>query len=194
MRASSGFCSGSFVKRACGRRPGKGCSVLPKQVAVQGGYVYQVTSDLKLREGEGRRWCTGRLGSTARHTRRRPGVYRSYERTGKQYLLDAALSAARCLLRGQLHSGGWQNHIDFDPELRTKLAYRVDGKPARKLATSPASMTIKRKRRALLDEGRSSLQFKEADIHAAVQLALESILKNQFPSGAWAQASMIQRS
>lgn len=103
-----------------------------KQVAVEGGYVYQVSSDLKLREGE------GDAGSHAVWVQPpgTPAVGLAYidafERTGEPALLEAALDAAKCLLRGQLHSGGWQNHIDFDDELRSKLAYRVDGRPSKK--------------------------------------------------------------
>ena len=158
------------------------------QVAVEGGYVYQVTSDLKLREGE------GDAGSRSVWVQP-PGTpavgmayIEAYERTGQQYMLDAALDAAQCLLRGQLHSGGWQNHIDFDPELRSKLAYRVDGKPGKK-ARNISSFDDDQTQAALrfLMKVDRATGFKNKAIHEATEFALQAVLQNQAPNGAWAQ-------
>ncbi len=159
------------------------------QVAVEGGYVYQVSSDLQLREGE------GDAGSRAVWVQP-PGTpavglafIEAYERTGQKLMLEAAIAAARCLLRGQLHSGGWQNHIDFDPELRPKLAYRVDGKPGKK-ARNISSFDDDQTQAALrfLMKVDQALQFKDEPIHEAVSFGLQAVLENQFPSGGWAQA------
>ncbi len=166
----------------------KAVKFFASQVAVEGGYVYQVTSDLKLREGE------GDAGSKAVWVQP-PGtpavgqaLIEAYERTGQKYLLDAALQSARCLLQGQLHSGGWQNHIDFDTELRPKLAYRVDGKPAKK-ARNLSSFDDDQTQAALrfLMHVDRAMQFKDEPIHEAVQFGLQAVLKNQYPSGGWAQ-------
>lgn len=158
------------------------------KVAVEGGYVYQVTADLKLREGE------GDAGQSTVWTQP-PGtpavglaLVEAYERTGEPVLLAAAQDAARCLIRGQLHSGGWQNHIDFDPELRKKQAYRIDGKPSAK-ARNISSFDDDQTQcvlRFLMKLDRA-LQFKDATLHEAIEYALAAVMRNQFPNGAWSQ-------
>lgn len=166
----------------------KAVKFFASQVAVEGGYVYQVTSDLKLREGEGDAGANSVWVQPPGTPAVGLAMIEAYERTGEKHLLDAALAAARCLLRGQLHSGGWQNHIDFDPELRPKLAYRVDGKPAKK-ARNISSFDDDQTQAALrfLMHVDRALEFKDEPIHEAVQFGLEAVLKNQFPSGGWAQ-------
>ncbi len=159
-----------------------------RQVAVEGGYVYQVSGDLQFREGE------GDAGAKAVWVQP-PGTpavgmayIEAYERTGDEYLLRAAKDAALCLLRGQLHSGGWQNHIDFDPELRGKLAYRVEGerrKKARNLSSFDDDQTQSAIR--FLMKVDRVLEFKDAAIHEATEYALSSVVRNQFPNGAWSQ-------
>lgn len=166
----------------------KAVKFFQSQVAVEGGYVYQVTADLKLREGEG--------DAGARSVWVQPpgtpavgmAFIEAYERTGQPYLLEAALDAARCLLRGQLHSGGWQNHIDFDPELRRKLAYRIDGQPGKK-ARNLSSFDDDQTQAALrfLMKVDRALQFKDAAIHDATLFGLQAVVSNQFPNGGWAQ-------
>lgn len=159
-----------------------------QQVAVRGGYVYQVTSDLKLREGE------GDAGPSAVWVQP-PGTpavglafIEAFERTGDEYLLAAARDAAACLLKGQLHSGGWQNHIDFESGLREKLAYRVDG-PMRKKARNLSSFDDDQTQSALrfLIKVDRALRFEDAPIHEAAQFGLKAVVRNQFPNGAWPQ-------
>ena len=45
----------------------------------------------------------------------------AYQRTGEPAVLDAALDAGRALVRGQMHSGGWTNRIEFDPDDRKRI-------------------------------------------------------------------------
>lgn len=159
-----------------------------QQVAVEGGYVYMVSADLKFREGEGvvdakTVWVqppgTPAVGMA---------LIEAYERTGKDYLLAAAKDAGMCLVKGQLHSGGWQAQIDFGSELRPKQAYRVDGprkKKARNLSTFDDDKTQSAIRfLAKLDK---AMKFNDPVIHEANLFALESMLKNQFPNGGWGQ-------
>jgi PelA/Pel-15E family pectate lyase len=87
-----------------------------------------------------------------------------------------------------LHSGGWQNHIDFESPLREKMAYRVDG-PPRKKARNWSSFDDNQTQAALrflmtLDQ---TLKFQDKRLHEVVETALAGVLHNQFPSGAWAQ-------
>jgi hypothetical protein len=86
-----------------------------QQVSSHGGYVWQVSGDLKLRKGE---------GLTDEHTIwvQPPGTTEvglafmdAYYATGEQMFLDAAVDVAHALVQGQLVSGGWYYSISFDP-------------------------------------------------------------------------------
>lgn len=167
----------------------KAANFFHTQVAVEGGYVYRVSADLKYREGEG-------VADSQTVWVQPPGTpavglayLQAYERTGEPSLLSAARDAAHCLVRGQLHSGGWQDHIDFGEDLRRKLAYRVDGpagKKARNISTFDDDKTQSAVR--FLISYDQATKFRDAKVHEAVLFALESILKSQFPNGGFAQA------
>lgn len=166
----------------------KAVEFFTQQVAKNGGYVYQVSADLRFREGE------GDAGADAVWVQP-PGtpsvglaLVEAYQRTGDPYLLDGALAAAQCLIQGQLHSGGWQNHIDFDAALRLKSAYRVDG-PRKKKAKNWSSFDDDQTQAAIrflvtLDR---VLEFRNPEIHDCVQRALDAVVANQYPNGGWAQ-------
>jgi hypothetical protein len=158
------------------------------QVSVEGGYVYRYSADLTLREGEGKAgpktiWVqppgTPAVGAA---------MLEAYQRTGERQYLDAALDAGRALVRGQLHSGGWTNRIEFDPGTRKKFAYRADGPPAKKARnissfdddqTQSALRLLMRLVRALEEE--------DAAIHEAAIYGLDAVLRNQHRNGAWSQ-------
>ena len=177
----------SLVKEAASALS-KAATFFHEQVAVEGGYVYLVSSDLKFREGEG-------VADPMTVWVQPPGtpavgmaLLEAYQRTGDNVLLEAAKDAGDCLVRGQLHSGGWQDHIDFSPELRNKLAYRVEGerrKKARNLSTFDDDKTQSAVR--FLCQLDKTLEFRNQRIHEATPFALDSILKNQFANGGWAQ-------
>ena len=161
------------------------------KVAAHGGYLYRYSADLTQREGEG-------VASADTVWVQPPGTpavgmayLDAYDRTGEAYLLDAATDAGRCLVRGQLRSGGWTNHIDFDPALRKKIAYRIDpapkagGKQPFDVSTFDDDKTQSAVR--FLSRLDKALNFKDEPIHEAATFALNAILKAQFPNGAWAQ-------
>lgn len=171
------------LKKAVGFYHGK--------VAAHGGYLYRYSADLTKREGEGVAaadtvWVqppgTPAVGSA---------YLDAYERTGEAYLLDAARDAGRCLVRGQLRSGGWTGRIDFDPALRKKTAYRVDPapKPGGKSRFDVSTFDDDKTQSAVRFLARldKALNFKDEQVHEAATFALNSILRAQFPSGAWGQ-------
>ena len=159
-----------------------------RQVAVEGGYVYRYSADLTLREGEGKAgpktvWVqppgTPAVGAA---------MLEAYQSTGERLLLDAALDAGRSLVRGQMHSGGWTNRIEFDPIARKRLAYRIDGPPAAK-ARNISSFDDDQTQSALrllmrLDRATNE---KDAAIHEAAVYGLTAVLRNQHRNGAWSQ-------
>ncbi len=157
------------------------------QVASHGGYVYRYSADLQKREGEGK---VGRETVWVQPPGT-PAVGLAYldafERTRQPWLLDAAKAAGDCLIQGQLRSGGWQDRIEFATDARAKVAYRVD--PPRRKARNLTSFDDDKTQSALrflmrLDQ---ALDFRDAPIHEATAFALDSVLKSQFPNGAWAQ-------
>jgi PelA/Pel-15E family pectate lyase len=160
------------------------------QVAVQGGYVWAVSGDLKQREGENkvtptRVWTQPPSTSTVGQT-----LLDIYLLTGDEYYLKAARETAECLLRGQLRSGGWSEWIDFDPKIRRQFAYRVD---------SPEGNAEKLNNQTTLDDNKTqscahflmrldaATKFRDAPLHEAVRYALDKLVEAQYPNGAWPQ-------
>lgn len=161
---------------------------MSEKVADHGGYVYQVSSDLKYREGEG----IAAEGTVWVQPPGTPAVglalLAAYQRTGHERALEAARRAAHCLVNGQLHSGGWQAHIDFGQQLRGKQAYRVDG-PAKKKARNISTFDDDKTQSAVrfLASFDRATQFTDEQVHSATLFALDSILRNQFPNGGFGQ-------
>ncbi|MGC1273463.1 MAG: pectate lyase [Planctomycetaceae bacterium] len=178
-------------------------------VAKHGGYVYSYSADLTLSEGEG---TTGETMIWVQP----PGTpavgeafLDAWKATGDDAHLAAARDAGRALVLGQLQSGGWFYSIEFDPELRRKLAYRLDldGKPL------PNRVPLKDqeisggwdvwKRRPYKDNVSTfdddvtqaatrflirldqALDFKDDAVHHAALLALTALRRTQYPNGGW---------
>jgi len=158
------------------------------KVATDGGYLWRYSADLKKREGEGK-------VTTRKIWVQPPGtpavgmaMLTAWELTGETPCLNGAVEAARALVRGQLHSGGWSHSIELEPDARRRHAYRVDGTPGKKArnvstlddnSTQAATLLLVRVDRAL--------RFKDTAIHEAADIALNAILKYQFESGGWSQ-------
>ena len=153
-----------------------------------GGYVFRVSEDLALREGE------SKVGQTTAWIEppATPAVglayLQAYQMTREAFLLDAAQETARALLKGQLLSGGWTEQIEFAPADRRKYAYRVDG----------AEVAGRRNTTTFDDDKTQSairflmcldleLKQRDAALHEAVQYALAGVLAAQFSNGAWPQ-------
>ncbi len=158
------------------------------KVAIEGGYVFRYSSDLTEQEGE---VTTGKF-TVWIEPPATPAVamimLEAYQRTGDETCLAAAKQAAECLIRGQLHSGGWSNSIEFEKSERAKYAYRVDG-PLREKARNVTTLDDNKTQSAVcflmrLDQ---ELKFSEARIHEASLYALEALIKAQFPNGGWPQ-------
>lgn len=158
------------------------------KVSTEGGYLWQYSADLSLREGEGK-------ASTTTIWVQPPGtpavgmaLLDAYERTRKPYLLAAARDAGRALVRGQLHSGGWSYAIYLDAETRKKYAYRVDGQPSRKAKnisifddnTSQSALRFL----ARLDKATG---FADKPINDAALRGIDAVLGAQHANGAWSQ-------
>ena len=162
------------------------------QVATNGGYLWLYKSDFTRREGEG-------IASPTTIWVQPPGTpsvgmafLQAYDATGDTLFLNGAIEAAQALVWGQLASGGWDYRIDFDPETSKNWHYRRDVEQGDRT-------TGQRRNRTTLDDDNTQsalrllmqvdqrLDFANADVHRAVLYGLESLLKAQYPNGAWPQ-------
>jgi len=116
----------------------------------------------------------------------------AYAATGDAYYLDSARDVARALVKGQYCSGGWDYYIEFDPAKRGQFPYRADGSCAKRDATSQERPTtlddnVTQSAVRVLMRIDRELGFKDASIHEAARFALDSLVKAQYPNGAWPQ-------
>lgn len=190
------FCSTTAVaqsKRDVLQTLTKATDFFIENCSKQGGYVWRYSYDLKLSEGEGetgptRIWVqppgTPAIGDA---------LLDVYDVTKDRRYLDAAVKAAHALVRGQLQSGGWFYHIEFDPKLRREYGYRdnKEFKPSRRRKnknnittldddTTPSAIRFLARIDKMLD-------FKDAEIHDASRFALQALLDAQYPNGGWYQ-------
>jgi PelA/Pel-15E family pectate lyase len=157
------------------------------KVASHGGYLWRYSEDLAHREGEGETdadtiWVqppgTPAVGLA---------FLAAFEATSDKFYLEAAVDAANALVKGQLRSGGWTDRVYFGAEARKKVAYRVEPEGKRQFNVSTFDDDKTQSALRLLMRVDKALEFKDSKIHEAVEYALNSILKAQFPNGAWAQ-------
>lgn len=157
------------------------------QVAVNGGYVYEYSLDLKQRQGEGKAAPTEIWVQPPGTPTVGMSYVRAYEATGDPLFLDAAVDAARALMFGQMESGGWSSSIDFDPKGSHSDRYRngkgrAKGKNYSTLDDDKSQAAV-----CLLMQVDRALDFKNTEVHEAVLFALNSILSAQFPNGGFPQ-------
>ena len=157
------------------------------RVATEGGYLWRYSSDLKKREGEGK-------ASASTVWVQPPGtpaigaVYlRAYQRAEDAYYLEAAVETGLALVNGQLASGGWDYRIEFDPEKRKKYAYLSNDGVAGKRNTTTLDDNTTQSALSFLIRLDRVLQFRHQAIHNSALVGLESLLKAQYPNGAWPQ-------
>jgi PelA/Pel-15E family pectate lyase len=162
------------------------------KVATQGGYHFAYAEDLsygrsEMSEGptrvEVQRDGTPLVGMA---------YLDAYEATRDSYYLDAARDVARALVRGQYCSGGWDYFIEFDPQKRTQHPYRADGACNDGTSARPERQTtlddnITQAAIRLLMRVDRDLSFKDEPIHETALFALDSLIKAQYPNGAWPQ-------
>ncbi len=153
-----------------------------------GGYVFRISEDLSLREGE------NKVGDSTAWIEP-PGTpavglayLRAYQLTREPSLLEAARETAGALLQGQLLSGGWTEQIEFGAEDRQRYAYRVEGNrvDGRHNTTTFDDNKTQSAIRCLMRLD-SELKQSDARLHEAVAYALDHALAAQYANGAWPQ-------
>lgn len=168
----------------------KAATFFVETVSTHGAYHFYYAEDLsygRSEHGEGptqaevQREATPRVGMA---------YLEAYEATGDRFYLAAAVKAARALIQGQLCTGGWDYLIEFDPAKRKSYPYRTDqdcrsavpAKPPTNLDDNVTQACVR-----LLMRVDRALDFKDRPIHDAARFALDSLLKAQYPNGAWPQ-------
>ena len=174
------------------RRCAKQSSSTERKSPLKGGYHFAYAQDLSYGRSEMSE------GPTRVEVQREgtPGVgmayLDAYEATQDTYYLEAATDVARALVRGQYCSGGWDYFIEFDPQKRSQFPYRADGSCKGGTQTRPERQTtlddnITQAAMRLLMRVDRALSFKDAAIHEAALFSLDSLIKTQYPNGAWPQ-------
>ena len=162
------------------------------KVAAHGGYHFRYTADLSY--GRSEHTETPHRVEVQREGTPIVGMayLDAYEATGDRYYLEAAQDVANLLVRGQLCSGGWDYFIEFDPGKRGQFGYRADRECDGPLAAEAKGVTnlddnVTQACLRLLMRADRDLEFKDAKIHEAARFALDSLIKAQYPNGAWPQ-------
>ena len=115
-----------------------------------------------------------------------------WEATGDRYYLEAARAAAGAMVKGQMCTGGWDYTIELDPAKRKNYRYRADvdcrnqASDTRRNMTNLDNNTTQSGLRMMMRIDRA-LNFQDKDIHEATLYALDSLLRAQYPNGAWPQ-------
>jgi PelA/Pel-15E family pectate lyase len=162
------------------------------KVSTQGGYHFQYAEDLsygrsEMSEGptrvEVQRDGTPLVGMA---------YLEAYEATRDAYYLEAAREVAHALVKGQYCSGGWDYYIEFDPQKRAQFPYRADrtcggSTPPRSERPTTLDDNITQAAVRLLMRVDRDLGFNDAQVHEAALYALDSLIKAQYPNGAWPQ-------
>ena len=161
------------------------------KVSTHGGYHFRYTADLSY--GRSEHTETPHRVEVQREGTPIVGMayLDAFEATGDRFYLEAARRVADLLVRGQLCSGGWDYFIEFDPARRPQYGYRAD-RPCSTPAADTKGVTnlddnVTQACLRLLMRVDRDLEFKDAKIHEAALYALDSLIKAQFPNGAWPQ-------
>jgi PelA/Pel-15E family pectate lyase len=167
----------------------KACDFFQNEVSCEGGYLWRYSEDLQRREGEARAAASVVWVQPPGTPSVGMAFLKAYEATGDRYYLDAARRTGECLIRGQLRSGGWDYHIDFDPNQRARSAYRVEplqeGKSPRNVSTLDDNNTQMALRFLMrLDQ---ALELNDEKVHGATLYGLDHLVQVQYPNGAWPQ-------
>lgn len=153
--------------------------------ARHGGYVYYYSPDLSRRLGEG-------VASPDQIWVQPPGTptvgqayLAAYDATNDPFYLEAATAAAEALIYGQLKSGGWTNCIDFNPRGKRVAQYRNGNGGGKNYSSLDDDQTQSAIR--FLIHADEAHNFEHKKIHKAARIALDALLKAQFPNGAFPQ-------
>ncbi|MBO9545917.1 pectate lyase [Caulobacter sp.] len=162
------------------------------KVAVHGGYVWSYLPDLSRRWGEMEAYPS-MIWTQAPGTPEMGQIFLdAYHAAGDEAYYKAAQQSADALIAGQHPSGGWNYIIDFAGEASLKRWYETIGTNGWRLeefqhyygnATFDDHVTVECGRFLL----RLHLEKGDPKYRAAVDKAVDFVLKSQYPNGGWPQ-------
>jgi len=170
----------------------KAAAFMTDEVAVGGGYVWNVLPDFSRRWGELEAsptiiWVQPPGTATVGHA-----FLDAYHATGDEQFYEAAKSAADALVRGQHPRGGWNYVIDTAGEDSLRRWYETYGHNAWRMeeyhrfygnATFDDAGTAEASQLLL----RVYLEKRERKYRAPLVKAIQFVLDAQYPNGGWPQ-------
>jgi len=170
----------------------KAAAFMTDEVAVGGGYVWNVLPDFSRRWGELEAsptiiWIQPPGTATVGHA-----FLDAYHATGDEQFYDAAKSAADALIRGQHPRGGWNYVVDTAGEESLKRWYETYGHNAWRMeeyhrfygnATFDDAGTAEASQLLL----RVYLEKRERKYRGPLDKAIQFVLDAQYPNGGWPQ-------
>jgi PelA/Pel-15E family pectate lyase len=157
------------------------------EVGYQGAYLWRYSADLTQREGEGTATRTSGWTQPPGSPSVGEAYLKAWRLSGEKVCLDSAVEVANALVKSQLVSGGWSYHFDLGPEGATRYAYRIQGETEKRRNHTTFDDNKSQSALTLLMHVDEALEFRDAEIHEAVEYALKNMLAAQYPNGAWPQ-------
>ena len=167
-----------------------------ESISTRGGYLWWYSEDLRQRAGENKATDTQIWVQPPGTPSVGMAFLRAYEATKNKRCLAAARNAADALAWGQLASGGWTYSIDFDPA-NERTFRRADQdrlsneeiSKRRNVTTFDDDTTQSALRflMAVADPSAARNDAQEKRIQSALEYGLQSMLRAQYPNGAWPQ-------
>lgn len=179
---------------ALAQQPVEACGAILKaakffheQVGHQGGYQWFYSGDLKLCEAEGTLPRTTASVQPPGTPAIGEAFLDAWLAVREPALLGYAKTCAATLLKGQLHSGGWDHNIEMDDSKRQPHGYRDLPLPKKPASVTSLDDDISISALRFLMRLDAATEFKDAAIGEAVRHGLKSIIAAQYPNGAWYQ-------
>ena len=118
-------------------------SFFRNNASAHGGYVFQISSDLSKREGEGKVTATTAWIEPPGTPAVGLAFLQAYRLCKDPILLEAAKETAEALRHGQLESGGWDtaSNLAAKKEPNTRIAPKPEKNTKANYATQPPLMT-----------------------------------------------------
>ena len=160
--------------------------------ANEGAYLWRYAADLSEREGEQKATATQGWVQPPGTPSVGEAFLEAHLLTGEKFLLEAARKVGHALAATQLVSGGWDYRMELATEHRGSWLFRDESERG-----AGAQLRVKNVTTLDDDTTQSALRFlmkldvvlgqKDQRVHSAVEYALSSLIRAQYPNGAWPQ-------
>ena len=180
------------LEKQCLKTMKKATEFMVNEVSTNGGYLWHYLPDMSRRWGEMEAYETTIWVQPPGTTSMGHFFLDAYQVTGDEYYYEAAQSAAKALIWGQLDCGGWNYIIDFAGDRSLKKWYDTIGKNGWRLeefqhyygnATFDDDVSSDAARFLL----RMYLEKMDPAYKYPLDRAINFIIESQYPIGGWPQ-------